>query len=155
MKLLSTNSYQKGAWVLHMLRDEVGDEVFWKGLSLYYKRFRNSNALTDDFMKVMQEVSGKDLNGFFHQWLYVPGEPALKISTSAGAKKGTMDIVIEQAQDYIFNFTIVLLVEGSGGREIVKVPVSSRKTVKTVNGGPDLKITPDPGAKLLFRVAGS
>jgi aminopeptidase N len=154
MKLLSTNSYQKGAWVLHMLRAEVGDDLFWKGLALYYQRYRNRNALTDDFMMVMQEVSGRDLRSFFHQWLFVPGEPSLKISKSAGVKKGTTEIVIEQVQDHIFNFIIEILVEGPKGSVIVCVPVNSRKTIKTVDGGPDLKITPDPETKLLYRAAG-
>ncbi len=61
MRILNANSYQKGAWVLHMLRHELGEETFWKGIRLYYERYRNSNALTDDFVKVMEEVSGKDL----------------------------------------------------------------------------------------------
>lgn len=48
-RLLSTNSYQKGAWFLHMLRNHIGDEAFWKGLKSYYLKFKNKNALTIDF----------------------------------------------------------------------------------------------------------
>ncbi len=66
-KLLSINSYQKGGWVLHMLRHEVGDLNFWKGIRQYYSVFRNSNALTSDFVSVMEGVSGKDLSHFFNQ----------------------------------------------------------------------------------------
>ncbi len=49
MRLLNANSYQKGAWVLHMLRHELGDEIFWKGMRSFYEEYRNKNALTDDF----------------------------------------------------------------------------------------------------------
>ena len=49
MNLLNPNSYQKGAWVLHMLRYQLGDKVFFRGLQLYYSMYCNSNASTEDF----------------------------------------------------------------------------------------------------------
>ncbi|MCU0361796.1 MAG: M1 family metallopeptidase, partial [Bacteroidales bacterium] len=58
MDLLNPNSYQKGAWVLHMLRNLTGTENFTRGLRLFYSRFSHSNALTSDFQAVMEEVSG-------------------------------------------------------------------------------------------------
>ena len=76
--ILSTNSYQKGAWFLHMLRRHVGDETFWKGLSAYFSKYRNGNALTDDLRAVMEEASGKKLDAFFQQWVYTPGQPLIK-----------------------------------------------------------------------------
>jgi aminopeptidase N len=70
--------YQKGGWVLHMLRGLIGDETFRSGLREYYRRFQNANASTDDFRQVMEQVSGKDLVWFFDQWLKRPGMPRLK-----------------------------------------------------------------------------
>lgn len=151
MRLLNTSTYQKGAWVLHMLRNEIGDEIFWKGMRLYYERFRNGNALTSDFMKVMEEVSGKDLRNFFYQWLYIPGEPDLRIRISAGEKAGTMKISVEQKQDYLYTFTIQLLLEDSSGGRIVSIPVSGKWTTLNVKAEKDVKVTPDPAVKLLFR----
>ena len=75
--ILSANSYQKGGWFLHMLRRQVGDEAFWKGVSTYYARYQNGNALTDDFRRVMEEVSGRPLEAFFRQWVYTPGQPSI------------------------------------------------------------------------------
>ncbi len=75
--ILNTNSYQKGGWFLHMLRRRVGDESFWKGISTYYARFRNGNALTDDFRSVMEEVAGLNLDEFFRQWVETPGQPEI------------------------------------------------------------------------------
>ncbi|MCE2558627.1 MAG: M1 family metallopeptidase, partial [Acidobacteria bacterium] len=78
-RLLSPNVYQKAAWVLHMLRGEIGDGTFWKGMRTYYERFRDRNASTDDFAAVMEEVSGRRLDWFFDQWLRRPGVPELEI----------------------------------------------------------------------------
>ncbi len=98
MKLLSANSYQKGAWVLHMLRREIGEVSFWKGMRLFYERYRNKNAMTDDFKSIMEEVSGKELGRFFTQWLYFQGQPDLKITRQRSRTKGWTDIVVEQKQ---------------------------------------------------------
>ncbi len=56
MRLLNANSYQKGGWVLHMLRMKLGDALFWKGIRAWYARYGGSNATTDDFRRVMEAV---------------------------------------------------------------------------------------------------
>ena len=94
--ILSTNSYQKGGWVLHMLRRQVGDEAFWKGLAAYYARFRDGNALTDDFRRVMEEVSGRSLDGFFREWVYTPGQPRIEARWSYA--NGVLTVRLEQTQ---------------------------------------------------------
>ncbi len=69
--------YQKGAWVLHMLRELVGTDVFWSGVSAYYNHYRDGNATTADFRRFMEEASGQDLEWFFQQWLYQGGNVEL------------------------------------------------------------------------------
>jgi aminopeptidase N len=150
MSLLSTNSYQKGAWVLHMLRYEVGEEKFWKGMRLYYETYRNGNAITDDFRKCMEEVSEKDLDLFFHQWLYVAGQPDLKIRHES-AKSGKAVIEIEQTQDYIYTFNLDLGVKDSEGSRTISVPVKERITKIQIKAEQGFELTPDPEVKLLFR----
>src|ERR1035438_2805684 len=54
MKLLNPNSYQKGSWVLHMLRRKIGDVVFQNGIRVYYATYKGKNASTGDFMRVME-----------------------------------------------------------------------------------------------------
>ncbi|MFA4922638.1 MAG: M1 family aminopeptidase, partial [Ignavibacteriaceae bacterium] len=68
--LFSSKVYKKGAWVLHMLRWEVGDEKFFAILHQYFNLYKFNNASTDDFKKVCEEVSKKDLTKFFAQWIY-------------------------------------------------------------------------------------
>jgi aminopeptidase N len=150
MRLLNVNSYQKGAWVLHMLRSEVGEEKFWQGMRLFYDRFRSKNALTEDFRKTMEEVSGIDLKGFFHQWLYVAGQPELLIKLVEGKKKGTSDLIIEQKQDYIFSFNLEIRLKDNSGSRSFTVPVKERVTIVNVKASQDAEITPDPEIKLLF-----
>lgn len=69
--------YQKGAWILHMLREQVGTETFWRGIRDYYRRHMNGTASTDDFRQVMEQASGQNLTWFFRQWLNRSGVPAL------------------------------------------------------------------------------
>jgi aminopeptidase N len=152
MKLLNPNSYQKGAWVLHMLRRELGDDLFWKGMRLYYESFRNKNALTNDLQKIMERVSKKDLGKFFNQWLFVAGQPDLKITTGPGETKGDTDLIIEQTQDYLFSFDIELQIKDLNGSFIIKIPVSDRITRKTLKSQSILEIKADPNINLLFRI---
>jgi aminopeptidase N len=151
MGLLNANSYQKGAWVLHMLRQEVGEESFWKGMRLFYERFRNGNAVTDNFRNVMEEVSGKDLQKFFNQWLYLPGEPNLLIKIEAGRENGTSEIIIEQVQDKLFSFPLEIQLKDSDGSRTITIPVKERKTTFSVKAAPDVKMIIDPEVRLLFR----
>ncbi len=153
MKLLSVNSYQKGAWTLHMLRDETGDAAFIKGLRLYYDRFKNSNALSSDFEKAMEEASGKDLSRFFSQWLYVAGYPELKIWKKINMKKGVTEIYIEQIQDHLFEFNLELLVKDNSGERVEKIAVKDRLTKINIQSVSVVSVTPDPNVKLLFRLA--
>ena len=150
MDLLSTNSYQKGEWVLHMLRNKLGDDVFMKGLRLYYERFYNSNALTKDFKNVMEEVSGRNLDKFFQQWLYTSGQPELKIWHETGKKKGTIEVYVEQKQEKLFEFNLELLIKDSSQEKIVNIPVNDRVTKVIVKSKSDSVIVPDPNVNLLF-----
>lgn len=98
-RLLSTNSYQKGAWVLHMLRHILGDEVWWTGIREFYSRYRNGNALSEDFQEVMEEISGRDLAWFFRQWLYQPGQPKYSGSWYYNASEKQLTVTLNQVQD--------------------------------------------------------
>ncbi|MFP5261130.1 MAG: M1 family aminopeptidase [Blastocatellia bacterium] len=74
-KLLNANNYQKGGWVLHMLRHVLGDEKFFAGIRDYYRTYRDRNALTVDLQRVMEFHAGRPLDWFFKEWFYEPGYP--------------------------------------------------------------------------------
>ena len=76
-RLLNANSYNKGAWVLHMLRGEIGDTAFWRGIRAYYRDWRDSAVTSAVFQHEMERASGRRLDWFFAQWLHQPGYPEL------------------------------------------------------------------------------
>jgi aminopeptidase N len=77
-QVTSAMTYQKGSWVLHMLRQQMGDDRFWAGIRDYYARYRNGSASTSDFRLAMERAAGVDLSAFFQQWLYRGGVPRLQ-----------------------------------------------------------------------------
>jgi aminopeptidase N len=100
--LLNDNNYPKGGWVLHMLRGQLGDEVFFEGIRRYYARHLHSAVLTEDFQAVMEEVSGEDLAWFFRQWIHEPGFPTFDVdwtwTPSPGSEEGTVEVTLRQSQ---------------------------------------------------------
>ncbi|MCB9276212.1 MAG: M1 family metallopeptidase [Lewinellaceae bacterium] len=114
-ELLNPNSYQKAGFVLHMLRRQVGEEAFWQGLRQYYAQYRNSNALTEDFQRVMEQASGQDLSTFFQQWLYRAGFPRLEGSWKYAG--GKLQLSIRQAQkEAPFIFPLDIEAKGPDGK---------------------------------------
>ncbi|MBP7937433.1 MAG: Ig-like domain-containing protein [Phycisphaerae bacterium] len=74
--IFNTNlSYNKGAWVVHMLRHVVGDAAFFDGLAAYRAAYEGGSATTEDFRAVFEKVSGKELGWFFDEWIYKGGAP--------------------------------------------------------------------------------
>jgi aminopeptidase N len=97
-KVLDRLVYQKGGWVLHMLRKQVGTETFWSGIREYYRTYRNASASTADLERVMEQVSGQDLAWFFRQWLYRPGSPVVRGTWRYDAAAKTIQVVLNQVQ---------------------------------------------------------
>jgi aminopeptidase N len=147
MDLLNANSYQKGGWVLHMLRHQLGDSAFWKGIRTYYNRFAGKNAVTNDLRAAMEEASGKDLKQFFYQWLLVAGHPVLDIQWKYDAAKKEVVVTVVQQQVFTFQFLLELSVDGN----LRTMKIKDRKTVVTfpVPEKPGVVIV-DPGVNLLF-----
>jgi aminopeptidase N len=79
-KLLNANNYQKGAWVLHMLRSQLGDDAFFHGLRDYYNTHKGANASSEDFRGALEIASGRNLNAFFRRWVYGIGHPHYEVS---------------------------------------------------------------------------
>lgn len=111
---LNANSYQKGGWVLHMLRHRVGDDAFWEGIRSYYQTYRDLNASSDDLQKKMEEASGQDLSTFFEQWLYQPGQPMLEGNWAYRNGKVTINLVQTQKTGF-FNFPLDIAFEHEDG----------------------------------------
>lgn len=148
MKLLSVNAYQKGGWVLHMLRHEVGDLSFWKGIRQYYAAYRNSNALTSDLERIMEEASGRDLSWFFKQWIYRGGHPKITGSWTYEGSSKTLSVEVTQSQTAgIFKFPLDIGI----GPDVKTVMVDKKTQVFTFSTSEKpAQISLDPNIWLLF-----
>lgn len=148
-KVTSSHTYQKGSWILHMLRGMIGDEAFWKGIRSYYARYQNLNATTADFRREMEEASGRDLKIFFDQWLYKPGALSVKGSWHYDSKKKELTIALEQTQADGSNFVmpIQLAVESAGKpRRVHNIELTSKNqsiTLKSDVEPTSVKLDPD------------
>lgn len=151
MKLLNANSYQKGSWVLHMLRKKVGDKVFQKIIQTYYSTYKLANASSADFERVAEEVSEMELTSFFNQWLRRPGIPQL--SVRLGVKKKNIAGLIIQLQNYeVYEIPLQLKINFTDGTSIIETMGISDKVTK-INKTYSKKISSfviDPNVELLF-----
>ncbi|MDE2731842.1 MAG: M1 family metallopeptidase [Bacteroidota bacterium] len=96
--------YQKGAWVLHMLRALVGEDAYNAGVRNYYAAYKDANASTADFRRHIEEVSGMTLDWFFDQWLYQGG--VVHLDGHWTAQEGALTISLQQTQPrYTFRIT--------------------------------------------------
>jgi aminopeptidase N len=91
-------TYAKGASVLNSLRGLIGDEAWWRGIKNYLAEHKYHVVDTDDFKKVMEKASGRDLGWFFDQWVYHGGHPELKASWRYEPEDQTVRLKVEQTQ---------------------------------------------------------
>jgi aminopeptidase N len=91
--------YDKGAWVVHMLRRLVGDETFFAALREYRRRHERGNATRDELKAVFEELSGRDLKQFFDQWLETPYRPVLR-ATWRNLADGRVEVTVRQTQSH-------------------------------------------------------
>ncbi|MBK7092816.1 MAG: hypothetical protein IPH59_14030 [bacterium] len=101
--------YDKGAWVLHMLRNMIGDEAFFAGLRNYGDSpLKYGTAVTEDFQGYMEAASGMDLDWFFQQWIYGHGNPNYVYSWQCvpSGDGYRLDLIIEQIQNNAGTFTM-------------------------------------------------
>ena len=152
--------YGKTAMVLNMLREQLGDALFIKGLQTFYRDKRYSNASFDDLRQSFEAVSGRDLKGFFTQWVTQTGTPELQIE-AASARGTQLDLTLAQVQG-----------QGQGGRALaLEVPVAIQTAagveLKTVSfsagqarvqltlplGAPALRVEVDPQFQVYRRLS--
>jgi aminopeptidase N len=148
-------TYQKGSWILHMLRGVVGTENFWKGIRSYYTKYQNLNATTTDFRIEMEAASGMGLMPFFDQWLYKSG--ALEINGDWGYNKKSQElrITLDQVQKdgSLFEMPIQVAIFQPGKStpiiETVLVKSESNSFTFSLDFEPD-KIVLDPESWVLM-----
>lgn len=118
--LFSMTIYNKGSWVLHMLRKETGDSTFFSILRTYFQTYKYKNASTNDFKTICEKVSGKNLDQFFKQWVY-DGSGIIEADYNWSVKQQDstylLKLNVEQTQkeypEYSFSLDVKVLFEGT------------------------------------------
>lgn len=151
--------YIKGAWVLRMLRHEIGDEKFFAMIREYYKIHSYGNASTADFQEVATKFADKSLKQFFEQWIYEgEGIIELKPGEMKSVKKGDVYEVLlpfsqVQEEEREYNFKLDIGFSKSGISQIHSFRIDKRNELIKLNlpFKPD-KFIIDPNHKTLLKV---
>lgn len=151
--------YIKGAWVLRMLRHELGDEKFFAMIKEYYKTHRYGIASTSDFQEVATKFAGKDLNQFFEQWIYEGlGIIELKTGEMKSVKKGDVYEVLlplsqVQEEEREYNFKLDIGFSNDGNSQIHSFRIDKRnEIIKLALPFKPERFTIDPNHKTLLKV---
>jgi aminopeptidase N len=94
-------TYNKGGAVIHTLREQVGDETFWKAINLYLNRHKFANVESTDLLAAMEETSKQELDWFFKQWVYGIGYPKLNVTPVWNPAKKTLTLTVNQTQSAV------------------------------------------------------
>ena len=158
MKLLDANSYQKGGFVLHMLRHQLGDSAFFRGVRAYYNEHRFGNAMSDDLRSALERSSGVPLGWFFDQWLRRPGYPQLTITWryDSAANRVTVDVA-QGGRFGTFRAPLTLELRDDAGnvqRETIQLAAApnSRATIAVRLRSAPARLVADPDVALLAKI---
>lgn len=90
--------YYKGGWVLNMLRHQLGDELFWRAVGEYLRRHEGDAVGTPELRRVLEDVSGRDFEQFFAQWVYGHGVPRLSVDYAWDLERKQVTVTVTQTQ---------------------------------------------------------
>ncbi|MFN0077628.1 MAG: M1 family aminopeptidase [Prosthecobacter sp.] len=166
MQQFDSRAYPKGAWVLHMLRSQLGPDLYRQCIKTYLERHRSGIVSTDDLQDVVEEVSGLSFDQFFDQWLHHGGVPELKIDYAWDSAAKQAKITVRQTQKLseqvrLFRVPLPVSFAVAGQREPLRFTMDVSKEVEdfhfVVPTQPELvRIDPDFTvlAKVNFTPAG-
>jgi len=152
--LFAVNPYLKGAWVLHMLRLELGDEAFFAFLKEYYQRFRDGYVTTTALQALAEEYSQHSLETFFNQWTESPVLPHLNISWAIQPGASQPEVILQVCQTQAGNpFVIPLELrfhpdQGKSKGEVLQIDERQERYTLDMPFTPT-ELVPDPDQKLL------
>ncbi len=124
----SGQAYGKGAAILHMLRRELDDELFWRAIRAYVEQFRERVAETEDFRLVIERVSGRSFEQFFRQWCYRPGVPKLNVKQRWLDDESLAEVTVTQTQPisaqtpaFVLPIDLLFVVNGTNIRRAMTI----------------------------------
>lgn len=91
-------AYPKGSWVLHMLRSQLGPDLYRSCIRHYLQKHALQSVVSDDLRQAIEDLSGRPFDRFFDQWVYHPGSPELEVQFTWQAKTKLAKISVKQQQ---------------------------------------------------------
>ncbi len=152
------NVYNKAAWVLHMLRLQLGDRDFFAALKHYLETNRNQNVVTADLVKAIEQTTGNNVDRFFDQWIYGAGAPRFEVIESYDDATQKLKLEIKQTQKVegrvgLFTVPVEVEVTTAGGRKSFPITVShAGETFTFAVDGPPRMVLFDKGNGILKSV---
>jgi aminopeptidase N len=150
-----SNAYTKGAWVLSMLRHQLGEEVFYRGLQHYLEVNRGKNVVTADLAKAIEESSHTNVDRFFSQWLYGAGAPKFELSYGYDDTKHQVALTVKQTQRVegrvgLFRVPVDVEITSVSGPKLYSITVSKAEQIFTFpSDSAPLMVLFDKGGNLL------
>jgi len=107
--MFDSRTYSKGAWVLHMIRKRLGDELFWQSINKYGTDNAFRTVETVDLRKSIEETTGRSFERFFYDWTQRPGHPELSVSYEWLSDDKLAKVMVTQTQEAnAFHFPLEL-----------------------------------------------
>jgi aminopeptidase N len=125
-------SYPKGGWVVHMLRAQLGEDLYRRCIKTYLERHQYGSVVTEDLRAIIEELSGRSYDQFFDQWLYHAHHPELEVSYGWDEKAKLAKVSIRQTQRLdsnvlLFNFPLTVRFKGPFGTADRPIQVTQKE----------------------------
>ncbi len=150
-------AYQKGGWVLYMLRSQLGEDLYRRCIKTYLERHKYGNVVTEDLRQVIEELSGRSYDRFFDQWLYHAHNPELEASYDWDEKTKQAKISLRQTQKVdqnvlLFSFPLTIRFKGKFGTVDRPIVVNEKEAnfYFPLESAPQI-VRLDPGYTLLAK----
>ena len=152
------NVYDKAGWVIQMLREQMGDEAFFRALKHYLEANRLQNVVSADLAKAIEESSGTNVDQFFDQWIYGAGAPRFTVRSTyddAGMKVSLSVKQMQKLEGHVGLFRVLtnVSITTASGEKLFPIEVSKADETFTFPiDGPPLMVLFDKGDKILKSV---
>jgi aminopeptidase N len=149
------NIYNKGSWVLKMLREKLGDDDFFRALHNYLETNRGANVVTSDFPKAIEQATSVNVDMFFQQWIYGAGAPEFDVSYTYDEAAHQVKLEVKQTQKVegavgLFDVPVDVEIATSNGRATHSIEVTKAdETFPFTADSNPLAVIFDKGDKIL------
>ena len=131
-QMFDRHTYQKGAWVLQMIRYVLGDELWWKAIHYYGERFEGYIVETNDFRQAIEDATGKSVEWLFDEWLYRGGYPEYLVNWEWNADSNSVLLNVKQIQAInevtpLFRMPIEIEISGEFGEKFYVINVDQQE----------------------------